>query len=188
MRIFWARGYDQSPIDVLCRGMGMPRASLYQSYGDKEGLFLAAVAHYAATRLKPVIAALGPAGSLHEDLTQFFHQVVQLAAADSETPGCLISSVLANAAAGNAAFQAERDRRFEALETRISLRLAADGWPDEGSCSASVAASLAAAMARGLVSRARSGQCAEQLHPVGIAAADALIALRERGLTAGTGQ
>lgn len=178
MRVFWARGYDQAPVALLCQAMNMPRSSLYHLFGDKEGLFLSTLGHYADTRLRPVMDALGPAGTLSDDLTAFFDQVVHLASGDAETPGCLISSVLADAAVTNAALQTERDRRFEALETRVACRLAADGWPEDGDCPAPVAASLAAAMARGIVLRARSGQRAALLRPVARAAAGALVALR----------
>lgn len=180
MRVFWARGYEQAPVDLLCRAMTMPRTSLYHLFGDKEGLFLATVAHYAETRLQPVIEALGPNGTLAQDLAAFFAQVVHLASADAATPGCLISSVLADAAVTTAAFRDERDRRFAALEARIAARLDADGWPPDGSCPAPVAASLAAAMARGIVLRARSGQGADRLAPVGDAAVAALLALGDR--------
>lgn len=178
MRVFWARGYEQTPVDLLCREMNMPRTSLYHLFGDKEGLFLAAIAHYAQTRLRPVIEALGPNGTLAEDLSAFFGEVVHLASGDSMTRGCLISSVLADAAVTTTRFQDERDRRFDALEARIATRLVADGWPQEGSCPASVAASLVAAMARGIVLRARSGQGADMLSPVGKAAVMALMLLQ----------
>lgn len=178
MRVFWARGYDQAPVEALCQAMNMPRSSLYHLFGDKEGLFLATLSHYTDTRLRPVTESLGPAGTLADDMAAFFDQVVHLASADAETPGCLISSVLADAAVTNAALQPERNCRFEALEIRIAGRLAADDWPEDGDCPVSVAASLAAAMARGIVSHARSGQGADQLRPVGRAAAGALAALR----------
>lgn len=178
MRVFWARGYDQAPVEALCQAMNMPRSSLYHVFGDKQGLFLSALGHYTDTRLRPVIDALGPARGLRDDLRAFFDQVVHLASADAETPGCLISSVLADAAVAHAALQAERDRWFEALEARIETRLAADGWPETGPYPAGVAASLGAAMARGIVLRARSGQGADLLRPVAAAAADALAALR----------
>ena len=180
MRVFWARGYEQAPVDLLCRQMNMPRTSLYHLFGDKEGLFLASISHYADTRLRPVIDALGPNGSLTDDLSAFFGQVVHLASSDSATPGCLISSVLADAAVTTTRFQEERDRRFDALEARITTRLEADGWPEHGGCPAPVAASLAAAMARGIVLRARAGQGRDVLSPVGAAAVTALMALQDR--------
>lgn len=180
MQIFWARGYEQSSVELLCREMNMPRTSLYHLFGDKEGLFLATISHYAETRLRPVIDALGPNGTLGDDLEAFFRQVVALSSGNSATTGCLISSVLADAATTTTRLQEERDRRFDALEARIAARLEVDGWPRHSDCPAPVAASLAAAMARGIVLRARSGQGTDILLPVGAAAVTALMALREQ--------
>ena len=175
MRAFWSAGYDGASVDRMCRAMNMSRASLYQSYGGKDGLFLAAIAHYIETRIAPVAAALGPHGSLEEDLTNFFSRVVQLATADPETPGCLVSCVLADAAGTNHAFREELDRRFSALESRIAERLRLARWPADARVTASDAAGLAAATARGLMLRARSGQSAPDLMPVAAAAVSALM-------------
>ena len=131
MRAFWASGYDGASVDVMCRVTHMSRASLYQTYGGKEGLFLATIAHYAETRVSRVAAALGPNGTLAEDLTSFYDEVVLLATQDPETPGCLISCVLADAAGTNEAFRMELDRRFLALEDRIAVRLGQAGWAEE---------------------------------------------------------
>lgn len=180
MQVFWARGYEQSSVDLLCREMNMPRTSMYHLFGDKEGLFLATISHYAETRLRPVIDALGPNGTLGDDMAAFFRQVVALSSGDSATTGCLISSVLADAAATTSRFQNERDRRFAVLEARIADRLEMDDWPRTGACPTPVAASLVAAMARGIVLRARSGQRAETLLRIGAAAVAALMALRDQ--------
>ncbi|MFN3722990.1 MAG: TetR/AcrR family transcriptional regulator [Paracoccaceae bacterium] len=174
-RVFWQAGYDGASVDQLCRAMTMPRASLYQSYGGKEGLFLATIAHYARSRMGPLIAALGPNGSLHDDMTDFFAEVVRLATADPETPGCLISCVLADAAGTNSAFRDELDRRYSGLETRLADRLRQTTWRADAPVSPDAAAGLAAATARGIMLRARSGQSAQDLAPVAAAAVAALI-------------
>ena len=177
MRAFWASGYDGASVDVMCRVTHMSRASLYQTYGGKEGLFLAAIAHYAETRVSRVAAGLGPKGTLAEDLGTFFEEVVRLATSDPETPGCLISCVLADAAGSSEVFRGELDRRFMALEDRIAVRLGQAGWAENAKVSATAAAGLAAATARGIMLRARSGQAREDLRTVADAAVLALIQL-----------
>lgn len=167
MRVFWAAGYDGASVDRLCRETAMPRASLYHDYGGKERLFLAAVAHYVDTRIGPVAQALGPKGTLAEDLTAFFSAVIALATGDTRTPGCLISCVLADAAGTSETFRAELEDRFQALEDRIAARLVHDGEPRHDPRTAARAAMLAA-VARGLMLRARSGAGADSL--TGIAA------------------
>lgn len=177
MRAFWASGYDGASVDVMCRVTHMSRASLYQTYGGKEGLFLAAIAHYAETRVSRVAAGLGPKGTLAEDLGTFFEEVVRLATSDPETPGCLISCVLADAAGSSEVFRGELDRRFMALEDRIAVRLGQAGWAENAKVSATAAAGLAAATARGIMLRARSGQAREDLRTVADAAVLALVQL-----------
>lgn len=178
MRVFWAEGYDAASVDRLCRETGMPRASLYQDFGGKEGLFLAAIAHYVETRIGPVADALGPQGTLQSDLSAFFGEVVALATRDAATPGCLISCVLAEVAGANATFRKELDRRFSALEDRIARRLAEDA----GSCATDDTRALAgmlAAVARGIMLRARSGAQAPALDA--IAGVAVRSAVRETG-------
>ena len=165
MRVFWSEGYEAASVDRLCRETGMPRASLYQHFGGKEGLFLAAIAHYAETRIGPVAAALGPHGTLEDDLSAFFGEVVDLATRDSRTPGCLISCVLADVAGASDRFRRELDRRYSALEDRIAGRLALE----PGSARAEdirARAGMLAAVARGIMLRARSGAPAEVLSAI----------------------
>lgn len=175
VQVFWAEGYDGASVDRLCRETGMPRGSLYQEYGGKEGLFLAAIAHYVETRLGPVAHSLGPEGTLKEDLSAFFGEVVTLATQDSRTPGCLISCVLAEVAGANATFRYELNARFAALEERIAKRLAYDSADIDPEDPAALAGMLAA-VARGIMLRARSGTPSADLHPIAQVAVRGAIA------------
>lgn len=165
MRIFWAEGYEAASIDHLCRESGMPRASLYQDYGGKEGLFLAAIGHYVETRFEPVAEALGPRGTLEVDLSNFFGEVIALATRDTRTLGCLISCVLAEVAGANDIFGRELDRRFSALEDRIALRFDHEAGSYPVSDTRALAGMLAA-IARGIMLRARSGSKAQDLQGI----------------------
>lgn len=175
MRVFWAEGFDGASVDTLARETGMPRATLYQLYGDKEGLFLAAVDHYAQTRTAAVVEALGPRGTLRDDLECFLAAVVDLALSMPDAGGCLISCVLADAAGANPRFRAELDHRFRALEMRIRDRLDAGVPAPDDSMPRAV---LIASIARGLMLRARAGADRSLLER---AAADALGLLAARG-------
>lgn len=172
-RLFWAEGYEAASVDHLCKTMQMPRATLYSAFGGKERLFLAAIDHYVATRMAPLAAALGPKGTLVQDLTAFFDQVVILSTQDSATPGCLISCVLSDAAGSNLLLREELDRCYAGLERQIDARLRAPGEalpaPPE------VLAVLLASVARGLTLRARSGASAANLRPVAAAAAQVFV-------------
>lgn len=175
MRLFWAAGYDGASVDRLCRETGLPRARLYGEYGGKAGLFMATIAHYVDTRLATVTRALGPEGSLAADLAAFFDAVVALATEDGRMPGCLISCVLVEVAGSDAVFRQELDRRFTALEDRIALRLSQDaGGPPDAERRA--VAGMLAAVARGIMLRARAGADATDLRPVASAAVRGVVA------------
>jgi len=172
-RLFWAEGYEAASVDQLCKTMQMPRATLYSAFGGKERLFLAAIDHYATTRMAPLSAALGPKGTLAQDLTAFFDQVVILATQDAATPGCLISCVLSDAAGANPIFRTELDRRYAGLEHQIAarLRLSGEALP----APAEVLAVVLASVARGLTLRARSGTTTANLRPAAAAAARVFV-------------
>ena len=181
VRLFRAEGYDGAPVDRLCRKMRVPRATLYDLFGGKEGLFLAAVARYADTRIAPVLAALGPSGTLRDDLAAFYDAVLALATADREAPGCLVSCALADAAGSNTGFRAELAARYAAMERRIAARLMAAGWDVQAATQPKAAAALAASIARGLMLSARSGAGSAELRPTAEAAVGALLALHPEG-------
>ncbi|AEU35926.1 regulatory protein TetR [Granulicella mallensis MP5ACTX8] len=46
MRVFWEKGYEGASLADLTEAMGINRASLYSSFGDKEALFRQALARY----------------------------------------------------------------------------------------------------------------------------------------------
>jgi TetR/AcrR family transcriptional repressor of nem operon len=46
MSIFWRLGYENTSLDLLLREMGIARQSLYDTFGDKRGLYMRALAYY----------------------------------------------------------------------------------------------------------------------------------------------
>lgn len=57
MDVFWARGYEATSIDDLVTATGLKRGSLYNAFGDKEGMFLAAVRRYQSLAEAPMLEA-----------------------------------------------------------------------------------------------------------------------------------
>ncbi len=158
MRLFWEYGYQGASIDQLCRETRMPRASLYQRFGDKQGLFLATIEHYATTRVSRVLGHLA-AEPLEAALAGFYEAVCVLATEEADARGCLISCVLADAAGSNARFRGELEMRFTRMEARLVERLAHAQGRGELAAQAEPAAlaTVVAAVARGIMVRARAG-------------------------------
>ena len=172
MRLFWRMGYEGASMDALTAAMGISRSSLYQSFGDKEALFLRAVDHYARTRLAPLLRALEGAGDFRTDLAAFLDAVVRHATGDPERLGCLVASVLSDSAGSDPRLRAELGVRFAAVEARIADRVAraqSDGDVSRGLDPATIAAVIGA-VTRGLMLSARAGISADRLRETGAAA------------------
>jgi AcrR family transcriptional regulator len=59
VQVFWRHGYAAASISDLTEATGLSRSSLYQRFGDKDGLFQEALAAYLARVLRRMEAAEG---------------------------------------------------------------------------------------------------------------------------------
>lgn len=162
MRCFWAHGYAGASIGILCREMAMPRGSLYAQFGDKDGLFLASVDHYAQSRSAKVIAHLTAQGDAAAEIGAFYTAMIRMVTEDPETPGCLIACVLSEAALAHPRFRDVLARKTENLETRLFHTLHASD-PKAAESDLRAKAGVLAAVTRGLAVSARAGASIDQL-------------------------
>ena len=184
MRVFWADGYDGASMDRLSREMAMPRATIYQSFHNKEGLFLDAVAHFGRTRMADPRAAL-QAPSLRAALGGFYDAVITMALAEETAPGCLIASSLSAAAGCNPRLRAQLAHEFDALEADLTRRIAAAR--DELAAPQTPPETLAlmvVSVARGLMLRARAGCDRETMMAACHATIDAICIEQSGAVTA----
>jgi TetR/AcrR family transcriptional repressor of nem operon len=59
MAVFWRNGYQGTSIQNLVEETGVNRGSLYATFGDKCGLFLAVLDHYGERIGRPMMETLG---------------------------------------------------------------------------------------------------------------------------------
>ncbi len=58
VEVFWRQGFEATSIQDLVEATGLNRGSLYNTFGDKAGLFEAALERYmAGAPTQPVVAA-----------------------------------------------------------------------------------------------------------------------------------
>jgi AcrR family transcriptional regulator len=84
---FWRKGVRGTSLADIARDAGVQRGSLYNAFGSKQALFLAAYERYAGDYLKSVQKALG-AGTLRKRLTAFFDMTIKNMCAGSPSRGC----------------------------------------------------------------------------------------------------
>jgi len=97
--IFWEKGYSATSYSDLVEGMGINRASMYSTYGDKHALFLKALQQYKKKShniLKQVL--LKDSGPVKQKLEIFFDSAIEEALNDKACKGCFIVNATAEMA------------------------------------------------------------------------------------------
>jgi TetR/AcrR family transcriptional repressor of nem operon len=93
MELFWEKGYKATSIEDLVDRMGIKRGSIYNTFGDKHSLFIAAVEYYAKEVTSKTIKVLESPSSPLENIKLFFETIVNTPS-DKKTRGCLISNTV----------------------------------------------------------------------------------------------
>jgi len=75
--IFWERGYQATTLQQLVDRMGISRASLYDTFGNKHALFCEAMDCYTTWLKEEFLAPLRNSGPANEVLRGFFQGLVQ---------------------------------------------------------------------------------------------------------------
>ncbi len=119
MMLFWERGYDTTSITELEKATGLPRVSIYNAFGDKEGLFLRALDLYKnnATMLFNKIAE----GGL-EDIANFFEWFARpFTSAAPNQGGCLmVNTILGLGQSETAIYEKVKEYRTMLQNTYVS--------------------------------------------------------------------
>lgn len=95
MEVFWARGYEAASLSELLQHMGIGKKSLYDTYGNKQALFLKALDHYANTQLQSIRDRLSAPGSPLENLKRLL-QDWQKMHAQPQSCGCMLGTNIAD--------------------------------------------------------------------------------------------
>lgn len=95
MLAFWEKGYDATSIPDLLQAMGLSRSSLYETFTDKETLYLEAIQHYKQTRLSKRNLLL-QATSAKAGIQQYFERHIASAYSEDLPKGCLVTNATLN--------------------------------------------------------------------------------------------
>lgn len=88
---FWRKGFSGTSLDDIVAATGMNRPSLYAAFGDKEKLYLQALAHYWELRLAEMHAALADDRPLAEALLCVYEAALSIYFSGPDRPrGCFV--------------------------------------------------------------------------------------------------
>ncbi len=91
LQVFWRQGFERTSYDDLVKEASASRYGLYQEFGDKRSLYLAALDRY---RDGPVTSLLGPLeeeGAGLSELKDYFANLVSAFRNPTAAKGCFMS-------------------------------------------------------------------------------------------------
>ncbi len=118
MRLFWERGYEATSIDDLLKATGINRGSLYGTFGDKRGLFLAAVDRYMEQVGMPLFNDLGR-GDPRDAIKRMFDSIIKRNCDGKSPAGCLITNTAVECQRIGGAVHSRIEREVKAQESAI---------------------------------------------------------------------
>ena len=92
MDLFWLKGYRGTSMQDLVEHLGVNRASLYSTYGDKHDLFKRAFEQYRDERKGALKAFLDEQTSVREGLYSLLKMSIDKINSAHDTPGCFLAN------------------------------------------------------------------------------------------------
>jgi TetR/AcrR family transcriptional regulator, transcriptional repressor for nem operon len=124
LELFRARGFKHTSFEDLTRELGVSRQSLYDTYGDKNTLFHAALKRYVDRGAGYLDSVLEDDAPIREVIAKFFDGVITNNCANSSS-GCFMVNSMVELAPHDPEIRALAHAHARAFEGRLTTRLAA---------------------------------------------------------------
>lgn len=105
MQLFWEKGYAATSLSDLTAKMEIQRPSLYAAFGDKEGLFEAALRRYTNLHATSIRTKLQKEQSVKESIRMFFENMVEEEYKRESNKGCFCINTMVEIAPHNEKFE-----------------------------------------------------------------------------------
>ena len=167
MVLFWRHGYEATSLAELTRAMGITPPSIYAAYGDKKGLFRAAVRRYLAQPMTPVEAIAQAPSAEAAARTMIEGAAVAFTGADTPA-GCLLASsaIAVSAEAEDVREELAAIRREIETALRDKIRAGIGNGELASETDPAVLAAYVMTVIQGLSTMARDGATREKLQQV----------------------
>jgi len=95
MNEIWRNGFEANSVKAISEKLGITRSSFYNAFGNREALFLEALALYFSKSPDKALAMVDNDVSVLKVLTEVFREVCRSRAADPEARGCMAVNCVA---------------------------------------------------------------------------------------------
>lgn len=118
MNLFWRNGYSATSVEDLVQHLGINRASLYSTFGDKENLFKKSLALYRENNTSGLKEFFKSEPNVKEGFLKLFQMSIEESVQDKDQKGCFVVNTTTELIPGdetiNAALE-ENKRIFTSL-------------------------------------------------------------------------
>jgi TetR/AcrR family transcriptional repressor of nem operon len=114
--VFWKKGYNGTSMDELVKATGLSRSSIYDSFGDKHGLYMRALQHYQQEKRQSLIEAIPPALSSRKKIGWIFQNSIAQAVGDRQRKGCFMVNTTTELANIDSSMNKIVNANMEAME------------------------------------------------------------------------
>ncbi len=94
METFWRRGYEATSLCDLLEAMELHKGSLYQAFGDKRSLYLAALERYQFRIRERLAETFNEAASAKEGIRAWFLRAASRSACKEGSKGCFVVNTI----------------------------------------------------------------------------------------------
>lgn len=123
MRTFWDQGYRGTSMQDLVETMGINRASLYDTFGDKYALFIDTLHNYNDSYAKPFFARLRRTNSPRQAIIALFDEICDGISKGEEQNGCYIINTALEMSPHDAKVSKIVNRTFSYVEKNFFRKL-----------------------------------------------------------------
>lgn len=94
MKLFWKKGFHATSVQDLVSTLGISRASLYDTFGDKKNLFNSAFENYVTQSVSFINDFFEKQQSIKEGFYLLLNTVVSQSIEDKEHKGCFVVNTI----------------------------------------------------------------------------------------------
>lgn len=124
--LFWRNGFAGTSLAKLDHAVGINRASLYNAFGDKRGLFLACLDYYGGREIGAAVDLLSGPGTGVAKVRKLFNGPVKAVQTGKDRRGCLLCNSAVEVAPHDPQVESAVMLHLNRLRDAIADALAAD--------------------------------------------------------------
>lgn len=114
--VFWKKGYNGTSMDELVKATGLSRSSIYDSFGDKHGLYLRALQQYQQQQRQLIVNSIPPNVSARKKIGWIFQNSIKQLLGDRQRKGCFMVNTTTELSNIDNAMNKIVNANFEAME------------------------------------------------------------------------